>query len=240
MTNGYRLPSHGVGTINLFPTLSIDNVLYNPGSPFNLLSISHLTRSLECVISFTKVSVSLQDRSSGRMSGTECESHGLYLQISAPVGTIMDSSSLIHARLGHPSLAKMRQLVPCLSNMSSLSCESCQLGKHIRNSFPSNVSQRASSFFTLVLSDIWGSSRIKSNLGFQCFVTFIDDYSRNTWVFLLKNRSELFSIFQIFYNEIKNQFGISIRVLCSDNEREYLSHSFKNFMASHGILRQTS
>jgi len=42
MTNEYRLPSHGVGTINLFPTLSIDNVLYVFGSPFNLLS-SRLT-----------------------------------------------------------------------------------------------------------------------------------------------------------------------------------------------------
>jgi len=55
----------------------------------------------------------------------------------------------------------------------------------------------------------------------------------------MKNRSELFSIFQIFYNEIKNQFGISIRILRCDNGRENLSHSFKNFMASHGILHQT-
>ena len=45
MTNGYRIPSHGVAIINLFPSLSIDNVLYVPRSPFNLLSISHLTHS---------------------------------------------------------------------------------------------------------------------------------------------------------------------------------------------------
>ena len=56
----------------------------------------------------------------------------------------------------------------------------------------------------------------------------------------MKNYFELFSIFQIFYNETKNQFGISIRILCSDNGREYLSHSFKNFMDPHGILHQTS
>jgi len=101
MANGYRVPSHSVGTINLFPFLSIDNVLYVPGSPFNLLSISCLTRSLDCVISFTKDFVSLQDRSSGRMIDTGCESHGLYqLQISAHIDTIMDSSSLVHAQLG--------------------------------------------------------------------------------------------------------------------------------------------
>ena len=36
MTNGYRVPSHGVGTIKFFSSLSIDNVLYVFGSPFNL------------------------------------------------------------------------------------------------------------------------------------------------------------------------------------------------------------
>jgi len=94
--------------------------------------------------------------------------------------------------------------------------------------------------FSLVHSDIWGPSRIKSNLGFQYFVTFIDDYSRCTWVILMENHSELFSIFQIFYNKIKNHFGISIRILRNDYGREYLSHSFKNFMVFHGILHQTS
>jgi len=56
----------------------------------------------------------------------------------------------------------------------------------------------------------------------------------------MKHRSKLFHIFQSFFNEIKTQFGVSIRVLRSDNGREYLSHSFKQFMASHGILHQTS
>ena len=71
MANGSRVLAHGVGTIDLFPFLSIDNVLYVLGSPFNLLS-------LDCVISFTQSSVCLQDRGSRKMIGTGCESHGLY------------------------------------------------------------------------------------------------------------------------------------------------------------------
>ena len=43
MANGSRVSANGVGTVDLFPFLSIDNVLYVPGSPFNLLSISRLT-----------------------------------------------------------------------------------------------------------------------------------------------------------------------------------------------------
>lgn len=46
------------------------------------------------------------------------------------------------------------------------------------------------------------------------FVTFIDDYSRFTWLFLMKYRSELFSIFYSFYNEIKNQYGVFFFKLC--------------------------
>ena len=56
----------------------------------------------------------------------------------------------------------------------------------------------------------------------------------------MENRSELFAIFQTFYNEIKNQFGISISTLHSDNAREYLSTQFQTFMATNGMLHQTS
>ena len=56
----------------------------------------------------------------------------------------------------------------------------------------------------------------------------------------MKNRSELFSIFQTFHAEIQNQFGVSIRTFRSDNAREYLSSPFQQFMKSHGIIHQTS
>jgi len=170
---------------------------------------------------------------------TGYESHGLYhLRPSTNVGVVMESSSLIHAQLGHPSLAKLQQLVPAWSKLSRLDCDSCQLGKHCRTSFSRSVTRDASSPLALVHSDIWGPSCVKSTLGFQYFITFINDYSRCTWLFLMKHHSELFHIFKSFFKEIKTRFGVSIRVLHSDNGREYLSHSFKKFMASHGILHQ--
>jgi len=134
----------------------------------------------------------------------------------------------------------MQQFVLSLSKLSNLSYERCHLGKQSRNSFLGSVSQRVSSPFALVHSDIWGPSRVKSNLGFQYFVTFIDDFFKMHLVIFNENRSELVSIFQSFFNEIKNQFGVSIRILRSDNAHEYLSHSFNTFMKSQGILHQTS
>ncbi|KAJ9671198.1 hypothetical protein PVL29_027266 [Vitis rotundifolia] len=56
----------------------------------------------------------------------------------------------------------------------------------------------------------------------------------------MKSRAELFSIFQKFYAEIQTKFNVSIRVLRSDNPREYFSTSFTSFMSQHGILHQLS
>ena len=56
----------------------------------------------------------------------------------------------------------------------------------------------------------------------------------------MKNRAELYSIFHKFYAEIMTQFNISIRVLRSDNAREYFSAPFISFMSQHGILHQSS
>jgi len=63
MANGFRISFHGVRTIHSYysspPSLSINNVLYALVSLFNLLSISRLTHSFNCVISFTKDSICL-------------------------------------------------------------------------------------------------------------------------------------------------------------------------------------
>ncbi|RVW77239.1 Retrovirus-related Pol polyprotein from transposon TNT 1-94 [Vitis vinifera] len=185
----------------------------------------------------------LKDRSTGKTIGIGRESQGLYhlTSDSSPAVCIStDAPLLIHNRLGHPSLSKFQKMVPRFSTLSSLPCESCQLGKHTRVSFPKRLNNRAKSPFELVHTDVWGPCRTASTLGFQYFVTFIDDYSRCTWLFLMKNRAELFSIFQKFYTEIQTQFNISIRVLRSDNAREYFSAQFTSFMSHHGILHQSS
>ena len=87
---------------------------------------------------------------------------------------------------------------------------------------------------------MFGLSRTASTLGFRYFVTFIDDFSRCTMLFLMKSRTELFSVFQKFFAEIRNQFHTSICILRSGNPLEYLSAPFSNFLSFHGILHQSS
>ena len=69
-----------------------------------------------------------------------------------------------------------------------------------------------------------------SPTGLQYFVTFVNDYSQTTWLYLMKNRSELFSHFRAFCAEIHTQFHISVQNLRSDNAKEYIFMS--NFSQS--------
>ncbi|RVW86509.1 Retrovirus-related Pol polyprotein from transposon RE2 [Vitis vinifera] len=183
LANGSQTVAKGIGLALPLPSLPLTSVLYTPECPFNLISISKITRTLNCSITFSDKFVTLQDRSTGKTIGIGRESQGLYhlTSDSSPAVCIStDAPLLIHNRLGHPSLSKFQKIVPRFSTLSSLPCESCQLGKHTRVSFLKRLNNRAKSPFELVHTDVWGPCRTASTLGFQYFVTFIDDYSRCT------------------------------------------------------------
>ena len=93
-----------------------------------------------------------------------------------------DPILLRHRRLGHPSLQKIWFVIPIESYISSLGCESCELGKHHRATFSSQVNSRNSYAFELVHSDVWSSSHMPSIKDFRYFLFFVDDFSRMTWL----------------------------------------------------------
>ncbi|KAF7827283.1 coatomer subunit alpha-2-like [Senna tora] len=66
-------------------------------------------------------------------------------------------------------------------------CEVCELAKDKRVSFPVSNS-RTSVPFALIYSDIWGPSTVSNISRARWFVSFIDDYTRVTWIYLLKQK----------------------------------------------------
>ena len=85
-----------------------------------------------------------------------------------------------------------------------------------------------------------GPCPVLSPTRFHYFVTFVDDYSRTTWLYLMKKCLKLFSHFHAFYAKIKTRFHTSVQNLRSDNAKEYLSEQFQSFMLQNDILYQTS
>ena len=102
------------------------------------------------------------------------------------------------------------------------------------------VNKRVSAPFELVHYDVWGPYLVLSSSGFKHFVTFVDDFSRVSWLYLMKSHSKIFSHFSGFCAEIQTQFHVSVQTLRSDNAKEYLSEPFQSFMLQYEILHQTS
>ena len=74
--------------------------------------------------------------------------------------------------------------------------------------------------------------------GYEYYVTFIDDYSRKTWIHFLKNKSEVFGKFKEFKSFIENQSEKRIKTLGSDNGGEYTSKEFEVVYKEAGMKRE--
>ena len=98
----------------------------------------------------------------------------------------------------------------------------------------------SSSILELVHSDVWGPSPLTSLLCFNYYIIFVDDYSRFTWLFLLKHKTEVLSVFKHFKSMVETQFNSKLKVLRTDNGSEYINTEFKSFCSTSGILHQSS
>lgn len=70
------------------------------------------------------------------------------------------------------------------------------------------------------------------------FLTFIDDYSRKTWVYFLKRKSEVFNKFKKFKALVEKQNNHQIETLISDQGGEYTVEVFQKFLKQQGIQQQ--
>ena len=102
------------------------------------------------------------------------------------------------------------------------------------------VNNRAFAHFELVHLNVLGPCSVVSPNEFQYLVTFVDDYLRTTWLYLIKNYSKLFSHFRALCAEIHTEFYVFIQNLRSDNAKEYLYEQFQSFMLQNDILYHTS
>ena len=93
----------------------------------------------------------------------------------------------------------------------SFDCVSCQLGK--KPVLPFNTNESISTdIFDLIHSDVWGPSPISNIGGSQYFVVFVDDYSRYSWIFHMKHRSELLQVYYNFAKMVETQFSKYIKI----------------------------
>lgn len=145
--------------------------------------------------------------------------------------------NLWHRRLGHMAVTNMH-FMKNASNLK-LNCEVCAEGKHSRSSFPVNGS-RASELLEVVHSDVCGPMSTLSLGGNKYYVSFIDDYSRMTKVYMIKNKSQVYDCFVKFKTLVENQLNRKIKRIRSDNGGEYCNAKFQRLCDESGIIHQKS
>lgn len=91
--------------------------------------------------------------------------------------------------------------------------------------------------FTL---DVCGPIRTPTISGNKYFVTFIDDYSRYSRVYLLKCKSEVLEKLKEFKELAETYTGNKLKVLQSDNGTEYINRDFDTYLKRCGIQRRLS
>ena len=256
VANGISIPVLGAGSISLTPCLSLSSVLHVPNLSHNLLSIGKLTNQLNCLAIFSPTHCWFQDIQTKALIGHGRERGGLYYldlppdcektsyscQVEAKQFEASEKIWLWHKRLGHPSFQYLQYLFPSLFSkvkVSNFHCETCIFSKNHRVSFPLS-SNKSDVPFSLIHSDVWGPFHIPTHTGAKYFVSFIDDCTRVSWVYLLKNKSEVMSVFPIFHQMIQTQFNAKIQVVRSDNGKEYLNYGLGTFFQQEGIIHQTS
>ena len=72
------------------------------------------------------------------------------------------------------------------------------------------------------------------------YITFIDNYTKYTRVYLLRNKDEAIDAFIKYKNEVENQLNKKIKRLGSDRGGEYESNPFNTFCEEHRIIHETT
>ncbi|GKA81717.1 retrovirus-related pol polyprotein from transposon TNT 1-94 [Tanacetum coccineum] len=194
----------GRGSCTLPNGVDVNDVLHIPKFKCNLLSISKLSRDLNCAKTFLLESFLMHDIRSGTLIGTGKCQNSLY------------KMEMVKKRHALATSAKFFRLPFPVSTSKTYAC------------------------FDLIHCDIWGKYRTPSLTRAIYFLTIVDDFSRATWVYLLKQKHEASMYLKAFHKMVQVQFEKNIRRIRCDNGGEFISNQMIEFYANQGIILQVS
>lgn len=255
--NEQIIKANGIGTIQIKKCINgqweeniLTNVLYVPDLRRNLFSEGAIMHKGFEIVKKNKSALIYKD---GKIVLTANQSsNNLYTMNFTTIinvnscNTTQDKKSDLkvwHERLGHLNIKEIRNmikldLIQCEdSDCENFVCEACMYGKQSR--LPFHISQRGQlQPGDLVYSDVCGPMSKESVRGMKYFVLFKDAASSYRHVFFMKHKSEVLDNFKIYNAIIKNKFNHNIRVLHSDNGKEYINNNFNDFLKLNGIVHE--
>ena len=154
-----------------------------------------------------------------------------------------------HRRFNHANVASLRRMA-AEKNVYSLeltnasadfrTCVGCAYGKHSRDPFPSMATKKTVKKLELVHSDLCGPLEVMTVQTQKKYIlTFIDDFTRRSWIYLLASKDETFSAFKIFKAQVENSRNASSRH-CIPMEAESISEESSRITFDRRVLNTDS
>lgn len=233
------------------------DVLYTPDVKFNLLSVSK-SSGLGRRVTFEE-KFCVFETLNGEFLLSAKKVDGLYVVRFAPVddtgmdhangliadAKVADEAKLWHHRLCHASIDRIKTMgkgeeygFTLKGDQQKSFCDACAIGKFSRKPFPHKAVHTATAPLEIVHTDIGGPETPGTSSGQRYYMTITDEFTRFTWVCLLRHKSEAFLRFKEFHVLVTNQQDRKIKVLRSDNGGEYKSADFTAYCKQHGIQQQ--
>jgi transposase InsO family protein len=155
---------------------------------------------------------------------------------------------LWHLRLAHVGMRNLAKLkkdehILRLINVSfekDRICSACQAGKQVGAKHPVKNVVTTERPLELLHMDIFGPVAYIRIDGNKYGFVIVDDYYRFTWVFFLRDKSEVQGIFKKFARRVQNEFDIKIKRVRSDNGMEFKNTNIKEFLNEEEIKHEFS
>jgi hypothetical protein len=224
----------------------LKNVYYAPEGSCNILSISLLQFSnIHYKIESFKAYLYVKNGSQDTIIASGDSENDLYkfffdVKIPEMSQTVMnvpsnDEVDILHKKLAHLSYSRMKLIYPQIQINPNKICEVCLKAKQTRKPFNKEKPRPRSTIkLENVHTDV-DELPVRSFLGEKYFVTFIEESTHFTNIFILKQKSEVLTHYKHYESKMKlicDRPGI-INLYC-DNGGEYTSKEFDNYVKSQG------
>ncbi|CAA7019426.1 unnamed protein product [Microthlaspi erraticum] len=253
VADGSTLPITHTGSTTLpssIRDLKLHKILCVPDIHRNLISVYRLCNTNQVSVEFFPASFQVKDLSTGvpllqGKTKNELYEWPVSQSQAAAFSTATNSrasASLWHYRLGHPSSSILDNVISTFSlpvsasSQKLLSCSNCLINKSHKLPFSENTIVSTHPLHYLY-SDVW-TSPILSIDNYKYYLVIVDHYTRYTWLYPLKQKSDVKQTFVTFKALVENKFHQRIGTLFSDNGGEFIA--LRDFLATHGITHLTS
>nr|KYP40581.1 Retrovirus-related Pol polyprotein from transposon TNT 1-94 [Cajanus cajan] len=200
----------GIGTIQLRMhdgvIRTLTEVRHVPDLKNNLISVGVLdSKSFKCNVKNGVMEIKrgstlvMRGFKKGNLYMLQGSTSSISESISVAEKNIPDLTYLWHMRLGHMSergmmILSKQQLLGNHTVKELRFYDHCIFGKEHRIKFP-KAQHSTKSTLDYIHSDCWGPSQVPSLGGGRYFLSIIDEYSRMTWIFIMKHKNQAFICF---------------------------------------------